>query len=90
MILNMILSLARGLLTFVLGLIPFPPVPDWMVSLTDTLFTYMKAGMGIVFFFVPQTVLQGALDLVLLVWAVVHGYKIVMWVLRKIPMLSVK
>lgn len=41
-------------------------------------------------FFVPQVVVQGALDLVILVWTVVHGYKLVMWVLRKIPMLGIE
>ena len=88
MILKMVLGLMQSILSFVLGLLPLPDVPAWLVELTETILGYMKTGMGIVLFFVPQAVVQGALDLVILVWTVVHGYKLVMWVLRKIPMLG--
>ena len=85
MILKMVLGLMQSILSFVLGLLPLPDVPAWLVELTETILGYMKTGMGIVLFFVPQAVVQGALDLVILVWTVVHGYKLVMWVLRKSP-----
>lgn len=90
MILNMVLGLMQSILSFILGLLPLPDVPAWLVELTDSVFGYMRAGMGIVLFFVPQTVVQGALDLVILVWTVVHGYKLVLWVLRKIPMFGIE
>lgn len=90
MILKMVLGLMQSILSFVLGLLPLPDVPAWLVELTETILQYMKTGMGIVLFFVPQAVVQGALDLVILVWTVVHGYKLVMWVLRKIPMLGIE
>lgn len=90
MILKMVLGLMQSILSFILGLLPLPDVPAWLVDLTETILQYMKTGMGIVLFFVPQTVVQGALDLVILVWTVVHGYKLVMWVLRKIPMLGIE
>ena len=90
MILKMVLGLMQSILSFVLGLLPLPDVPAWLVELTETILGYMKTGMGIVLFFVPQAVVQGALDLVILVWTVVHGYKLVMWVLRKIPMLGIE
>ena len=89
MILKMVLGLMQSILSFILGLLPLPDVPAWLVELTETILGYMKTGMGIVLFFVPQAVVQGALDLVILVWTVVHGYKLVMWVLRKIPMLGI-
>ena len=75
---------------FCLGLLPLPDVPAWLVELTETILQYMKTGMGIVLFFVPQAVVQGALDLVIVVWTVVHTYKLVLWVLRKIPMLGIE
>lgn len=90
MILNMVLGLMQSILSFILGLLPLPDVPGWLVELTETIFGYMRAGMGIVLFFVPQTVVQGALDLVILVWTVVHGYQLVLWVLRKIPMFGIE
>ena len=90
MILNMVLGLMQSILSFILGLLPLPDVPGWLVELTETIFSYMRAGMGIVLFFVPQAVVQGALDLVILVWTVVHGYQLVLWVLRKIPMFGIE
>lgn len=90
MILKMVLGLMQSILSFVLGLLPLPDVPAWLVELTETILQYMKTGMGIVLFFVPQAVVQGALDLVIVVWTVVHTYKLVLWVLRKIPMLGIE
>lgn len=79
MILKMVLGLMQSILSFVLGLLPLPDVPAWLVELTETILGYMKTGMGIVLFFVPQVVLEGALDLIIVVWTVVHGYKLVMF-----------
>lgn len=90
MILKMVLGLMQSILSFVLGLLPLPDVPAWLVELTEIILGYMKTGMGIVLFFVPQAVVQVALDLVILIWTVVHTYKLVMWVLRKIPMLGIE
>ncbi len=83
MILKMVLGLMQSILSFVLGLLPLPDVPAWLVELTETILGYMKTGMGIVLFFVPQVVLEGALDLIIVVWTVVHGYKLVMFWRRK-------
>ena len=50
MILNMVLGLMQSILSFVLGLLPLPDVPSWLVELTETVLGYMKTGMGIVLF----------------------------------------
>ncbi len=90
MILKMVLGLMQSILSFILGLLPLPDVPAWLVELTETILGYMKTGMGIVLFFFFFFVVQGALDLVILIWTVVHTYKLVLWVLRKIPMLGIE
>ena len=90
MILKMVLGLMQSILSFVLGLLPLPDVPAWLVELTETILGYMKNGMGIVLFFVPQVVLQGAIDIIIVVWTLFHCYNLVMWVLRKIPMLGIE
>ena len=74
MILKMVLGLMQSILSFVLGLLPLPDVPAWLVELTETILGYMKTGMGIVLFFVPQAVVQGALDLVILVTSWLCGF----------------
>ena len=58
MILKMVLGLMQSILSFILGLLPLPDVPAWLVELTETILGYMKTGMGIVLFFVPQVVVQ--------------------------------
>ena len=90
MILKMVLGLMQSILSFILGLLPLPDVPAWLVELTETILGYRNTGLGFVLFFVPQAVVQGALDLVILIWTVVHTYKLVLWVLRKIPMLGIE
>lgn len=45
---------------------------------------------GILNFFVPFDVIRPAIDVFLAVWAVEHGYQLVLWVLRKVPILGIK
>lgn len=41
-------------------------------------------------FFVPFDVIRPAIDVFLAVWAVEHAYQLVLWVLRKVPLLGIK
>lgn len=90
----MIVNLIKKLLTFVtdtiFSVIDFPVVPDGLVNAVDTLFMYMEQGMGIVNFFCPLDAISPAIDLFVAVWAIINVYDIVMWVLRKIPMLGIE
>lgn len=90
----MIVDLIKKLLTFVtdtiFSVIDLPVVPDWLVNMINQVFDYMRQGMGIINFFCPLDRIAPAIDLFVAVWLVVHGYKIVMWVLRKIPMLGIE
>lgn len=90
----MVVELIKKLLTFVtdtiFSVIDLPVVPEWLVSMIETVFGYMRQGMGIINFFCPLERISPAIDLFVTVWLVVHGYKLLMWVLKKIPMLSIK
>ena len=90
----MIVDLIKKLLTFVIdtifSVIDLPVVPDWLVNMINQVFGYMRQGMGIINFFCPLDRIAPAIDLFVAVWLVVHGYKIVMWVLKKIPMLGIE
>lgn len=90
----MIIDLIKKLLTFVtdtiFSVIDFPVVPDGLVNAVGTLFEYMEQGMGIVNFFCPLSAISPAIDLFVAVWAILNVYDIVMWVLRKIPMLGIE
>lgn len=90
----MIVDLIKKLLTFVtdtlFSVIDLPLIPDELVLIVEQVFGYMRQGMGIINFFCPLDRISVAIDLFVAVWLVVHGYRTVMWVLRKIPMLGIE
>ena len=90
----MILNLIKKLLTFVtdtiFSVIDLPVVPQGLVNAVNMVMGYMADGMGIINFFCPLEAISPAIDLFILVWGVEHGYRLVMWVLQKIPMLNIK
>lgn len=61
-----------------------------LTTLVNKLFEYIQAGTGILNFFVPFDVIRPAIDVFLAVWAVEHVYQLVLWVLRKVPILGIK
>lgn len=61
-----------------------------LTTLVNKLFDYIQAGTGILNFFVPFDVIRPAIDVFLAVWAVEHAYQLVLWVLRKVPLLGIK
>lgn len=56
----------------------------------DKLFEYIQAGTGILNFFIPFDLIRPAIDVFLAVWAIEHAYQLVLWVLRKVPILGIK
>ena len=90
----MIIGLIKKLLQFVtdtlFSVIDLPVVPAGLVSAVDLIIGYMRGGMGIFNFFCPLDRISGAVDLFIAVWTIEHTYRLVLWVLQKIPMLNVK
>ncbi len=90
----MIIGLITKLLQFVtdtlFSVIDLPVVPAELVNAVDLFLSYMRGGMGIINFFCPLSRISGAIDLFIAVWTVEHTYRLVMWILQKIPMLNVK
>ena len=88
--LTLIQKLAHLCLKPLIALFDFPIVPAELTTLVNKLFEYIQAGTGILNFFVPFDVIRPAIDVFLAVWAVEHAYQLVLWVLRKVPILSIK
>lgn len=90
----MIINLIKKLLTFVtdtiFSVIDLPVVPAGLTDVVVQIFGYMQQGMGIINFFCPLEAISPAIDLFIAIWVVIHGYDVVMWVLRKIPMLGIQ
>ena len=87
------IKLVTGFLSWILSpildVLNFPAVPAELQSIIDALFGYMADGMGILNFFCPLSMIRPALAVLVAVWAVEHGYHIVMWVLRTLPFVGV-
>ena len=87
--LTLIQKLAHLCLKPLIALFDFPIVPAELTTLVNKLFEYIQAGTGILNFFVPFDVIRPAIDVFLAVWAVEHAYQLVLWVLRKVPILGI-
>lgn len=88
--LTLIQKIAHLCLKPLIALFDFPVVPAELTTLINKLFEYMQVGTGILNFFVPFDVIRPAIDVFLAVWAVEHAYTLVLWVLRKVPLLGIK
>lgn len=66
-----------------------PSLPDSVLSLASTFITYLRSGAGLFWSFVHPAPVKAMLGLTLAAYAVYEGYKIVMWVVKKLPMFGV-
>lgn len=88
--LTLIQKIAHLCLKPLIALFDFPVVPAELVTLVNKLLKYMQVGTGVLNFFVPFDIIRPAIDVFLAVWAVEHAYNLVLWVLRKVPLLGIK
>lgn len=87
---NLISGILEWVLSPLLSLFDFPVLPPEVATLLDTLFSYMRGAMGLFNFFCPIRTIKPAIDVFLAVYIIKHTYQIVMWVLKKIPMIGVE
>lgn len=78
------------ILSPLIALIDFPVVPDGLAEYTDKFIEYLHSGMGFISFFLPMTLVNALLTFVVACELFMLGYRIVMWILQKIPMLGIK
>lgn len=87
---NFLSGLWETVTSSIFSVLDFPAVPVGLVTAVNYLFDYMKQGMRIINFFCPIDSIKPRLRLFIAVYTALHTYKIIMWVLRKIPMLGIK
>ena len=76
------------LITVVVGyltIIAFPELAAQVYSVVEAIIYYLSSVMDIVWLFVPKTITVVLMSLAIAVEIVIMGYKLVMWVLKKIP-----
>lgn len=90
MIIKGLFSLIISLLNIVFGWVNLPAMPAVIDQNIKLLITYMGNGMALVYLIVPQDLVVVVVPVILILSNFDKLYAVVMWVLRKIPFLSIK
>lgn len=90
MILESVFNLFAAALKLIFGWIEFPPFPTELRAYVDAMVDLIRMGLNIIWVFIDQEVVMILLPLVVAVINFDHMYKLVMFVLRKIPFLGIK
>lgn len=90
MIIKGLLELLYGVFAILTLPISIPEFPDSIKEVLATALDYITSGVGIVSQFFDLNYLFMLFSLFLIIEGALLVYKLVMWVLRKIPMLSIE
>ncbi len=90
MLIELILDALYGIFSVLTAPINIPRLPESVHGFLDTAFGYLQSGAGIVANYVDLTFLLAIFGIILTVDIGIHLYHFVMWILRKIPMLSIE
>lgn len=90
LILESVFNLFSSAIKLIFGWINLPDLPSEVESVINQLFQYMETGMGFVFIIFDKDLLRIMLPFVLVVMNFDKVYKLVMYVLRKIPFLGIE
>lgn len=90
MILESVFNLFFSAIKLIFAWIDLPDLPGQVETYITLLFDYMEAGMGFVYLFIDMDLAKVMLPFVVVVANFDKVYKLVMFVLRKIPFLGIK
>lgn len=90
MIVKSLLLMLKGLLYTLFGNITVPPIPDEFIDVLTFLKGYVIEGASIFFMFVDIRVFTVCLFTVYFVYGMVLSYKLIMWIIRKIPLINIE
>ena len=90
MILEALLNLIKLLLNVVFGWINIPPFPEELTSSIDGFLDLVFNNLSLLGFFVRPTTLMVAIPLLIVLLNFERIYKLVMYIVRKIPFLGIK
>mgnify|MGYP006889135674 FL=1 len=90
MILESVFNLFKSAIKLIFAWINIPAAPPEVTSVIDTMITYMRSGIGFLFLFFNMDLVKIMIPFVLIVANFEEVYKLVMFVLRKIPFLGIE
>lgn len=90
MILESVFNLFSSAIKLIFAWIQLPDLPAEVETYINLLFGYMESGMGFVYLFIDMDLAKIMFPLVIAVANFDKIYKLVLFVLRKIPFLGIK
>lgn len=91
MIISLLLATITGLINVIFGILPdIPPIPVELSNVVNNFFDLLFDNAGLVSFFVPINVVKVALPIAIVIIEFEHIYSLILWVIKKIPMLSLE
>lgn len=88
MIIELLLNLIYNLINLLVA-INIPKLPDTVYGYFDQFFDYLVAGAGLLANYTPLAYLMTLFGIILAVDGGILIYHFIMWILRKIPVISV-
>lgn len=89
MIVESVMDLFKNAIKLIFDWISLPSVPPEVTDIIDQFFTYLRSGMGFVFLWFNMDLIKIMLPLLIAVVNFDKVYRLVMFVLRKIPFLGI-
>lgn len=90
MIIQALMDLLYGLLDWITAPFNIPMLPPEVNQILTTLLDYLNVGFGILANYTHLDYLFTLFGIIVAFDVAIFGYKIIMWVLRKIPMLGIE
>lgn len=91
MIISLLLVSITGLINMIFGILPdIPPIPTELSNVVNQFFDLLFDNAGLVSFFLPMNVVKVALPIAIVIIEFEHVYSLILWVIKKIPMLSLE
>jgi len=88
MIIESLLNLIKGLLNVVFGWISLPAFPEGLTNSVDSFLDLIFGNLSLLGFFIRPATLMIAIPMLIILLNFEQVYKLVMWILRKIPFLN--
>lgn len=86
---KLVLAVADFVMAPFITLFDFPIVPEFMNEIVLTVRLYIIQGLDILNVFLPISTVEVCVNVFLAVYIVHHAYTLVLWIIRKIPMLGI-
>lgn len=83
-------KLVSLVLSPLIALIDFPIVPDGLSEYINKFLEYLRSGMGFIEYFLPMALVRALITFIIACELFMFGYRVVMWILKKIPMLGIE